>query len=679
MKKRQKSKAFMWVVITVNLLAAASLAIGYFIGTNWGYNWEAGKDMLDKKPYLESEQFQEQASQALYNTLQVAARQSRMELKGEYDPERVIRVRDYLDSRTVYDSVPNNEKKQGICYRLGDLYQWSLKGVSYADDVLREVYKPLFYHSIQEYANQCDEEYNILVKQIEEAMNELQEDVTAYQKEKKAYSFEAVNMRYVLWNLGTKNICTNIAELQREDASQEDFEAYFKNLGCYYIFDSRTTDAIQQGMGDSYTYNTYSLLNEWGMHQVGEYQVYLGIDTNFPIHDELASNSLVYKETQERLIPYVEKMAISAAIWLLTFLYILVSTRVISRILSLIFKNLNTVASICVYFAAYEGVQVLIRMLLKEEDTETMVILVFKAVVLFLLVGEGVQRHKLLKAVQAMARGDDMKEISTKHLFQGNRQLAEAVNKLGEGLSSALKEQMKSEKMKADLITNVSHDLKTPLTSIINYVDLMKRENIDNPKAQEYLEVLDQKSQRLKQLTEDLVEASRASSGNVVLHISKIDLKELLMQTSGEFEEKFAARGLILMSRYPKEPLYVEADGRHLWRIIENLFRNVEKYAMPNTRVYLDVECDGQMAVMSMKNISEQPLNISAAELTERFTRGDESRTTEGSGLGLSIAKDLAELQNGIFEVYLDGDLFKVTVAFPVLLDNMLIEVVQNT
>ena len=243
--------------------------------------------------------------------------------------------------------------------------------------------------------------------------------------------------------------------------------------------------------------------------------------------------------------------------------------------------------------------------------------------------------------------------------------MAEAVNALGEGLRNALKEQMKSERMKADLITNVSHDLKTPLTSIINYVDLMKREQIDNPKAQEYLEVLDQKSQRLKQLTEDLVEASRASSGNVALNVEKIDLREMLLQTRGEFEERFAAKGLKLMADYPKEPLYVEADGRSMWRIIENLHRNVEKYAMPHTRVYLNVDNDGFMAYLSVKNISEQPLNISAEELMERFVRGDESRSTEGSGLGLAISKDLTELQHGTFNIYLDGDLFKVTVGFP--------------
>ena len=178
-------------------------------------------------------------------------------------------------------------------------------------------------------------------------------------------------------------------------------------------------------------------------------------------------------------------------------------------------------------------------------------------------------------------------------------------------------------------------------------------------------EVLDQKSQRLKQLTNDLVEASRASSGNVALNMEKMDLREFLMQTSGEFEEKFAARGLHLMTNCPPHPLFIMADGRRLWRIIENLYRNVEKYAMPNTRVYLNVVTDGSSVAVSMKNISEQPLNISAEELTERFTRGDESRTTEGSGLGLSIAKDLTELQGGKFEIYLDGDLFKVTITFP--------------
>ena len=233
-------------------------------------------------------------------------------------------------------------------------------------------------------------------------------------------------------------------------------------------------------------------------------------------------------------------------------------------------------------------------------------------------------------------------------------------------MEDVLQEQVKSERLKADLITNVSHDIKTPLTSIINYVDLIKREHIQDPKIQSYLSVLEQKSQRLKNLTEDLVEASKASSGNVKLEISDLNFTELVQQTGGEFEEKFAARRLDLVTHIPDGRLIIQADGRRLWRILENLYNNACKYAMEGSRVYVDLKEEDGMAVFTIKNVSESPLNIDASELTERFVRGDVARTTEGSGLGLSIAKNLTLLQKGTFDIIIDGDLFKALVAFPV-------------
>ena len=244
--------------------------------------------------------------------------------------------------------------------------------------------------------------------------------------------------------------------------------------------------------------------------------------------------------------------------------------------------------------------------------------------------------------------------------------LAEGLNRISDGLETALAEQVRSERLKADLITNVSHDIKTPLTSIINYVDLIKREHIENPTLQKYLEVLDQKSQRLKTLTEDLVEASKASSGNIKLEINDIDLVELVQQTTGEFEEKYALRRLELVNTLPNEVIIIEADGRRLWRVLENLYNNAFKYALENTRVYVGIEDHDSEVVFSIKNVSASPLNISPDELTERFVRGDVSRTTEGSGLGLSIAKSLTELQGGTFQVTIDGDLFKAEVSFPI-------------
>ena len=204
------------------------------------------------------------------------------------------------------------------------------------------------------------------------------------------------------------------------------------------------------------------------------------------------------------------------------------------------------------------------------------------------------------------------------------------------------------------------------MTSIINYVDLIKREKIQNEKVQSYLEVLEQKSQRLKTLTEDLVEASKASSGNLKLEISDIDFVELVQQTNGEFNEKFAQRHLELISRLPEQPVLIEADGRRLWRVLENLYNNAFKYAMEHSRIYVDMVLEDEMVVFTIKNISQHPLNISSEELTERFVRGDSSRATEGSGLGLSIAQSLTQLQKGVFQIVIDGDLFKVYVKFPI-------------
>ena len=239
--------------------------------------------------------------------------------------------------------------------------------------------------------------------------------------------------------------------------------------------------------------------------------------------------------------------------------------------------------------------------------------------------------------------------------------------RIATGLSQAVDEQVKAERLKADLITNVSHDLKTPLTSIISYVDLLKRENIDNPNVQEYLKVLDQKSTRLKTLTEDLVEASKASSGNVKIDFADINYTEIVEQALGEFEDKTSAAKLEMVLSYPEHPVMIRADGRHLWRVIENLLNNCCKYALRGSRVYVDVTEDPETgtAACTIKNISSRPLNISPEELTERFVRGDVSRTTEGSGLGLSIAKSLAELQHGTLDIFVDGDLFKVVLRLP--------------
>ena len=241
------------------------------------------------------------------------------------------------------------------------------------------------------------------------------------------------------------------------------------------------------------------------------------------------------------------------------------------------------------------------------------------------------------------------------------KEMVKYIDDIAGGFNNAIEQTLKSERLKTELITNVSHDIKTPLTSIINYVDLLKKEKFDNKQIEQYIAILDSKSQRLKKLIEDLVEASKVSSGNVKLNLENINLNELLNQTIGEFEDKFKTKGLKIETKMPENPITLKADSRYMYRIIENLFSNISKYAMNNTRVYITLEKNKNNIVLSMKNISNQKLNISADELKQRFVRGDKSRYTEGSGLGLSIAENLTELQGGTFDIQIDGDLFKVT------------------
>ena len=231
-------------------------------------------------------------------------------------------------------------------------------------------------------------------------------------------------------------------------------------------------------------------------------------------------------------------------------------------------------------------------------------------------------------------------------------------------MTRAVDERMKSERLKTELITNVSHDIKTPLTSIINYVDLISKEDTDNEKIKEYTDVLSRQSERLKKLIEDLVEASKASTGNVDVSLAPCDVSVLISQSVGEYGEKLENAQLELLISKPEQPLMIMADGRLLWRVFDNLMNNVCKYAMPGTRVYMTLELSGGEAVVSIKNISKYPLNIKAEELMERFVRGDSSRSTEGSGLGLSIAGSLTSLMGGKFSVEVDGDLFKATLRF---------------
>ncbi len=285
----------------------------------------------------------------------------------------------------------------------------------------------------------------------------------------------------------------------------------------------------------------------------------------------------------------------------------------------------------------------------------------------YMFLKDAMDNKRLLDGCNQMKDGMFDKKIEIGNLYFDKLELAEAINTMGEGLEKAVSTSMKDERMKAELITNVSHDIKTPLTSIINYIDLLKREGITPEEQQEYLKVLDTKSQRLKQLIEDLIEVSKTNTGNIELQLANLDFKELLNQAIGEFEEKFAERNLELVVTCADHKIQIWADGRRCYRILENLFSNIYKYAMPHTRVYVDLQQEAGQMVFTLKNISEAPLNVAVEELMERFVRGDVSRSTSGSGLGLSIAQNLVNLQQGKLEIKLDGDLFKVEIRFPVV------------
>lgn len=266
---------------------------------------------------------------------------------------------------------------------------------------------------------------------------------------------------------------------------------------------------------------------------------------------------------------------------------------------------------------------------------------------------------------RTLAEGNLNKQMDTSKMIWVFKEHGENLNKIGEGMSKAVDERLKSERMKTELITNVSHDIKTPLTSIINYADLISKEETDNPVIKEYSEVLFRQSNRLRRLTENLVEASKASTGNVEVNLSPCEVGVLLAQTVGEFEQKLEEKGMTLVTKQPEEPIFIMADGKHLWRVFDNLMNNICKYAQDSTRVYLSVEEEGENAKIIFKNISNYQLDISSDELMERFVRGDSSRHTEGNGLGLSIAKSLTDVQNGNMEIVVDGDLFKVILTFP--------------
>lgn len=287
-----------------------------------------------------------------------------------------------------------------------------------------------------------------------------------------------------------------------------------------------------------------------------------------------------------------------------------------------------------------------------------------KAAIAALVLWVAYQLHILVEGGKKLAEGDLKYQMDTGRMLWIFKEHAMNLNRIGEGMSLAVEERMKSERFKTELITNVSHDIKTPLTSIINYVDLLEKEELNNENAAEYLEVLERQSERLKKLIEDLIESSKAASGSLPVNLEKLEAGVFLVQTAGEFEEKISENQLELIVKKPEKEVYIIADGKYFWRVIDNLMNNICKYAQPSTRVYINMEEKDGDVIIIFRNTSKYPLNITSEELMERFVRGDSSRHTEGSGLGISIAKSLMELMGGAFRLSVDGDLFKVELIF---------------
>ncbi len=330
-----------------------------------------------------------------------------------------------------------------------------------------------------------------------------------------------------------------------------------------------------------------------------------------------------------------------------------------------LFKALPQVWQAALAFAGLSLIELLVLLARPHVVLLSILFLLEKLVLLAILVYLLLSAKALAKGGEALANGELTYQLKTDRMPAPLRQHGENLNRICKGINVAVEERMRSERMKTELITNVSHDIKTPLTSVINYADLIAREPNADPKVAEYAAVLLRQSERLKRLIDDLIEASKAQAGSLEILPAPCELGILLTQVIAEYEEKLSSHALTLLTKQPAQPVTIMADGRRMWRILDNLMSNAAKYAMPSTRVYLSLVVENEHALITLKNTSREPLDIPPEELMERFTRGDASRHTEGNGLGLAIARSLTELQGGHMALTTDGDFFKVTLSFP--------------
>lgn len=353
--------------------------------------------------------------------------------------------------------------------------------------------------------------------------------------------------------------------------------------------------------------------------------------------------------------------------WQHTLVYVVLRclwklVKLIGRGMGAVFRGLPDMLSVIIVYLGIVFLEFVGCLAIGSE--EALLLVLEKVILLPVILYVALCCVKLLKASEALAEGRQDYAVNTTWMLGGFREHGENLNSIGQGVSMAVAERMKSERLKTELITNVSHDLKTPLTSIINYSDLICEEKTENEKITEYAQVLLRQSGRLKKLLEDLVEASKAATGNLEVELVSCEVGVILSQAVVEYQQKLEEKELELISDQPQEPVWIMADGRHLWRVFDNLLNNICKYAQERSRVYLSVELKEEKVLIIFRNMSKYPLNIPTEELEERFVRGDKSRHMDGNGLGLSIAKSLMDLQNGEMEIVTDGDLFKVTLKF---------------
>lgn len=630
------------------------------------------------------------------------------------------------DIRQLSEGKPLTwENTSGLAYPLADLEDWSASGVSFSwdefsgTDRLEERYPPQGAETIQEAIEEA-KGWTLAgaYQSVEDALEKVG-NLRFRANLLKNYQQEESNLRYLYVDEETREVVTNAKETAGSYSSYEKTLQDIKKQKAYVIlrFENSQENTLETSFSTAAA-NWENLADATNPYTAGseEYVYAVWVDESFAAADAMGLSYRVYSF----FAPHCTKVLwIGAAGVLLFLLSVIHLTAVAGRQkdsekirlngldrLYLEFVALAVLGVWCLSMLTFEvGSYLDMNLLISAVSVLAFVLdTVFCFLVLWLtlvrrikggilwkstflcalcrwlkkllqkagILWEGLMdrihgRDPVLIGMKKIAEGDLQYKIQTERLFGKQKKMAEYVNRIGDGLKAAVESSLKNERMKTELITNVSHDIKTPLTSIINYVELLKRENIQDERIQGYLRILDEKAQRLKALTEDVVEASKAAAGNITLEMTDLDFQELFHQALGEFGEKFEERQLSLMIHEPQEPVKIHGDGRRLWRVLENVFGNAVKYAMPGTRVYAEVAVVNQRMLFSLKNISAQPLNISADELTERFIRGDMSRNTEGSGLGLSIAKSLTELQGGVFKLYLDGDLFKVTVIFPTI------------